>query len=352
MQFHTISISWAEGSTSSVQPSSNGSWFCPMRCLISTPSFFLGSTGQGVQQASTGCSQVNPEMPLLWQRLATSISEAMHVTAAWNQVTNLALSASYGNEPWKDKKCAISDLDLLGYHGEGSTDPFRNWMRWLIVCGKDKYQACTNCSGAWWRLLLCVRCSMIWRSKFRFKIEIWRGSEKYSIQNALLKLWSLKPATCTQPAQLSLSETNCCCHLLPTSTELLPVAVNPEFISVPRRSASSFNSNTDRSCEGSPQFGWVWSNLHGFATRMHKWVDCWLRQCSASTRNMSWGGMKMQVAHLGRPIRLKTRCHSSSFCYHVESLIASCNFHFGWVCVLAKWSCIFPKRGWVRGKKM
>ena len=41
---------------------------------------------------------------------------------------------------------------------------------------------------------------MIWRSKFRFKIVIWRGSDKYSIQNALLKLWSLKPATCTQPA--------------------------------------------------------------------------------------------------------------------------------------------------------
>ena len=62
-QDFTISISWAEGSKSSVQPSSNGSWFCPMRCLTLTPSFFLGSTGQGVQQASTGCSQVNPEMP-------------------------------------------------------------------------------------------------------------------------------------------------------------------------------------------------------------------------------------------------------------------------------------------------
>ena len=85
-------------------PSSNGSWFCPMMCLILTPSFFLRSTGQGVQQASTGCSQMNPEMPLLWQRLATSIREAMHVTGAWNQVTNLALSASCGNEPWKDKK--------------------------------------------------------------------------------------------------------------------------------------------------------------------------------------------------------------------------------------------------------
>ena len=68
---------------------------------------------------------------------------------------------------------------------------------------------------------------MIWRSKFRFKIVIWRVPEKYSIQNAPLKLWSLKPATCTQPAQLSLSEPNCCCHLLPTSTELFPCGSHP-----------------------------------------------------------------------------------------------------------------------------
>ena len=175
-QDYTISISWAEGSKSSVQPSSNGSWFCPMMCLILTPSFFLGSTGQGVQQASTGCSQMNPEMPLLWQRLATSIREVMHVTGAWNQLTNLALSASYGNEPWKDKKMRNFRSWLIGVPRWRSTDPFRNWMRWIIVCGKDKYQACTNCSGAWWRLLLCMRSSMIWRSKFRFKIMIWRVS--------------------------------------------------------------------------------------------------------------------------------------------------------------------------------
>ena len=162
---------------------------------------------------------------------------------------------------------------------------------------------------------------MIWRSKFRFKIVIWRVSDKYSIQNALLKLWSLKPATCTQPAQLSCQKQTavaiCCRRQLSCS----PVAPShPGVISVPRHSASSFNANTVRSCEESPQFGWVWPNLHGFTTRMHKWVDCWLHQCSASTRNMSWGGMKMQVAHLGRPIRLKTCCHSSSFCYyHVES---------------------------------
>ena len=165
---------------------------------------------------------------------------------------------------------------------------------------------------------------MIWRSKFRFKIEIWRGSEKYSIQNALLKLWSLKPATC------NLHPT---CTTVVVRTELLlpgfvdvnwAVAlwfwVNPEFISVPRHSASSFNSNTVRSCDESPQFGWVWSNLHGCTTRMHKWVDCWLRQCGASTQNMSWGGMKMQISFLGSPFHLKIWCRSSSFCYcNVES---------------------------------
>ena len=103
-QDYTISTSWAEGSESSVRLSSNGSWSCPMMCLILTPSFFLGSTGQGVQQGSTGWSQMNPKMPLLWQRLATSIREAMHVTGAWNQITNLVLSASYRNEPCNDKK--------------------------------------------------------------------------------------------------------------------------------------------------------------------------------------------------------------------------------------------------------
>ena len=168
---------------------------------------------------------------------------------------------------------------------------------------------------------------MIWRSKFRFKIVIWRGSEKIlhskcSSQIMIPKTCNLHP-TCTTVV----SETNCCCHLLPRLSGFVDVnwavplwlPVISEFISVPRHSASSFNSNTVRSCDESPQFGWVWSTLHGCTTRMHKWVDCWLHQCSASTRNMSWGGMKMQVAHLGRPIRLKTWCHSSSFCYHVES---------------------------------
>ena len=125
-QDYTISISWAEGSKSSGEPSSNGSWFWPMMCLILTPSFFLGSTGQGVQQASTGCSQMNPEMPLLWQRLATSIRETMHVTGAWNQVTNLALSASYGNKPWKDKKRHNFRSWLIGVSRWRVHDPSRN----------------------------------------------------------------------------------------------------------------------------------------------------------------------------------------------------------------------------------
>ena len=105
-------------------------------------------------------------------------------------------------------------------------------------------------------------------------------------------------------------------HLLPGLSGFVDVnwavalwlPVIPEFISVPRRSASSFNSNTVRSCDESPQFGWVRSNL-----RMQN-TDAQVSELLTPSRNMSWGGMKMQVAHLGRPIRLKTWCHSSSFC--------------------------------------
>ena len=134
---------------SSAQPSSNGSWFCPMRCLTLTPSFFLGSTGQGVQQASTGCSQMNPEMPFCDRDLQpASGKRCTSQVSAWNQVTNLALSTSYGNEPWKDKKRHKFRSLLMGYHGhEGSTDPSRN-LDEMTHCGKDGYQACTNCSGA------------------------------------------------------------------------------------------------------------------------------------------------------------------------------------------------------------
>ena len=157
---------------------------------------------------------------------------------------------------------------------------------------------------------------MIWRSKFRFKSVIWRESDKYSIQNAPLKLWSLKPATCTQPEQLWLSETNRCCHLLP--------GVDVNWAVAPWQSTRSSSL-----CQGArlllstpTQFGPVKDSLSsvgfdpifGCTARMHKWVDCWLRQCGAST-----GGMKMQISYLGSPIRLKTCCHSSSFCYHVES---------------------------------
>ena len=88
-----------------MQPSSNGSWFCPMMCLILTPSFFLGSTGQGVQQGSTGCSQMNPKCPFCDRDLQpASGKRCTSQVSTWNQVTNLALSASYGNEAWKDKK--------------------------------------------------------------------------------------------------------------------------------------------------------------------------------------------------------------------------------------------------------
>ena len=176
-----------------------------MMCLILTPSFFLGSTGQGVQQAWTGCSQMNPEMPLLWQRLATSIIEAMHVTGAWNQITNLALSASYGNKPWKDVKRHNFRSLLIGYHGhEGSTDPSRN-LDEMTHCGKDGYQACANCSGACY-----FAWGLPWFGGLSFVSRLWfeEGlTNTPCIQNAPLKLWS-QPATYTQPAQLSLSETN------------------------------------------------------------------------------------------------------------------------------------------------
>jgi hypothetical protein len=259
---------------------------------------------------------MNPEMPLLWQRLATSIIEAMHVTGAWNQITNLALSASYGNKPWKDVKRHNFRSLLIGYHGhEGSTDPSRN-LDEMTHCGKDGYQACANCSGACY-----FAWGVPWFGGLSFVSRLWFEE---GLTNTPFKMLlsnydpNLRPTpnlhNCRCQKQTAVAI--CCRRQLSCS----PVAPShPGVISVPRHSASSFNANTVRSCEESPQFGWVWPNLHGFTTRMHKWVDCWLHQCSASTRNMSWGGMKMQVAHLGRPIRLKTCCHSSSFCYHVES---------------------------------
>ena len=45
-------------------PSDSGSWFCPMMCLILTPSFFLGSDWSGrkkVQQVWTGCKPMDPK---------------------------------------------------------------------------------------------------------------------------------------------------------------------------------------------------------------------------------------------------------------------------------------------------
>ena len=134
-QDYTISISWAEGSESSVRLSSNGSWFCPMMCLILTPSFFLGSTGQGVQQAVTGCSQMNPEMPLLWQRLATSIREAMHVTGVCLEPSyQFSSERIIRKRTVKRKKEA--QFQILTHWGitvmKGPLIHLGIWMRWLI----------------------------------------------------------------------------------------------------------------------------------------------------------------------------------------------------------------------------
>ena len=133
-------------------------------------------------------------------------------------------------------------------------------------------------------------------------------------------------------------------------TSALRLPVISELISVPRRSASSFNSNTVRSCEKWPQFGWVWSNL-----RMHS-TDAQVSGlltpamwCLNTKHVMGWD-------EAPRPIRLKTCCDSSPFCYilllprihrvrqedphQLERGAASLSFslHFGSV-------CIFPKLG-------
>ena len=324
-QDYTISISWAEGSKSSVQPSSNGSWFCPMMCLILTPSFFLGSTGQGVQQASTGCSQMNPEMPLLWQRLATSIREAMHVTGAWNQITNLA---SYGNEPWKDIK----------------RHNFRSWLRNLDKMTHCLWKRQVPSVYQLWRLLLCMRSSKIWRSKFRFKIVIWRVSEKYSIQNAPLKLWS-QPATYTQPAQLSLSETDCCCHLLPTSTEVLPCGSQPGVLLCAKALGFFFQ------LQHSSLLWWIASDRLGLihSSRMHN-TDA---QVSGLLTPSMWCLNTKHVMGWDEDAS-RASWQTNSFENMVSFFIVLLPRRINWLrlvtyifdgCVLAKWSCIFPKPG-------
>jgi hypothetical protein len=186
---------------------------------------------------------------------------------------------------------------------------------------------------------------MIWRSKFCFKIVIWRVSDNYSIQNAPLKLWSLRPATCTQPAQLSLSETNCCCR---RQLSCCPVAVNPEFISVPRRSASSFNSNTVRSCDESPQFGWVWSTLHGCTTRMPDAQVSGLLTpsmwCLNTKHVMGWDEDASRASW-------QTNSFKNMVSFFIVLLLPR---RINWLrlvtcildeCALAKWNCIFPKPG-------
>ena len=346
-QDYTISISWAEGSKSSVQPSSNGSWFCPMMCLILTPSFFLGSTGQGVQQASTGCSQMNPEMPLLWQRLATSIREVMHVTGAWNQLTNLALSASYGNEPWKDKKMRNFRSWLIGVPRWRSTDPFRNWMRWIIVVEKTSTKRVPTvvaldgaCYFAW---------GLPWFGGLSFVSRFWFEEcqilhSKCSAQIMIPKTCNLHPTctqpapnlhpTCTQPAQLWLSETNCCCHLLPTSIELFP-----------RGSQSSRSSSL---CQGTPllpstatQCGPVKDHLSSvgfdpiFTDAQHGCTSEWTADSiNAVPQHETCHGVgwRCKSRSLADQLVWKHGVILHRFATTSNQLIASCNGHFGWVC--------------------
>ena len=128
-----------------------------------------------------------------------------------------------------------------------------------------------------------------------------------------------------------------------TSALWLPVIA--EFISVPRRSASSFNSNTVRSGDELPQFGWVWSNL-----RMHntdaqvsglltpsmwclntKHVMGWDEDASrASWQTNSFENMVSFIIVLLLPRRI-------NWLRLVTYILGEC--------VLAKWSCIFPKPG-------
>ena len=85
-QDYTISISWAEGSESSVQPSSNGSWFWPMMCLILTPSFFLGSTGQ----CAAGINRLQSDEP----RNAPSVTKTCN-QHHWSDARHRCLEPSY-----------------------------------------------------------------------------------------------------------------------------------------------------------------------------------------------------------------------------------------------------------------
>ena len=170
---------------------------------------------------------------------------------------------------------------------------------------------------------------MIWRSKFRFKIVIWRGSDKYSIQNALLKLWSLKPATCTQPAQLSLSETNCCCHLLPTSTELLHCSSQSSRSYLCAKALGFFFQ-----LQHSSLLWWIASVRLGLiqSSRMHN-----------TKHVMGWD----EDANL---VSWQTNSFENMLSFFIVLLPRRINWlrlviYILGESVLAKWSCIFPKPG-------
>ena len=161
------------------------------------------------------------------------------------------------------------------------------------------------------------------------------------------KTCNLHP-TCTQPAQLWLSETNCCCHLLPTtSTELFP--------------CGSQSSRSSSLCQGTrlllstpTQFAPVMNRLSSvgfdpiFTDAQHGCTSEW----TADSINVV---PQHETCH-GVGWRCKSRILADQFVWKhgvilhrfatttSNQLIASCNFILG-ECALAKWSCIFPKPG-------
>ena len=114
-----------------------------------------------------------------------------------------------------------------------------------------------------------------------------------------------------------------------TSALWLPVI--SEFISVPRRSASSFNSNTVRSGDELPQFGWVWSNLrmHNTDAQVSGLLSVNVVPQHETCHGVGW---RCKSRILADQFNWKYGVVLHRFATTSNQLIASCNLYFGWVC--------------------
>ena len=88
--------------------------------------------------------------------------------------------------------------------------------------------------------------------------------------------------------------------------------------------------------------------IFGCTARMHKWVDCWLRPCGASTRNMSWGGMKLHVQFVWKHVvilhRFATFCYCHEFTECVKKIPTSLKGERPrWVSVYILGRCAFSR---------